>query len=70
MQDVSPQLIVIKEMRWSLILEVLNSKIEAEYQVNFHVDCLALLSTDVGSNPGIGIRWLENPLRRAATWLP
>ena len=51
-------------------MEVLNSKIEAEYQVNFHVDCLALLSTDVGSNPGIGIRWLENPLQRAATWLP
>ena len=68
MQDESPQLIVIKKMRWSLILKVLKSKVEAEYQANFHFACLAL-QTWV-SNPGIGIRWLENPLRRAATRLP
>ena len=44
MQDVSPKLIVIKKKRWSLILEVLNIKIEAEYQFNFNFACLALLT--------------------------
>ena len=29
-------------MRWSLILEVLNFKIEAQYQFNFNFACLAL----------------------------
>ena len=56
MQDVSPKLIVIKKMRWSLILEVLNSKIEAQYQVNFHFALLTWVRIPASALGGWKIR--------------